>query len=46
LTVSYDEPGTDVDATMIPCTFYDFVVTTDSSDITAQVDPAGFFRAA
>ena len=46
LTVSYDEPGTDVDATAIPCTFYDFVVLTDGSDLTAQVDAAGFFRAA
>jgi len=46
LTVSYDEPGTDVDATMIPVCFYDFNVLTDGSDLTAQLDANGFFRAA
>ncbi len=46
LTVSYDGPGTDVDATMVPMCFYDFVVTTDGSDLTAQVDALGFFRGA
>ncbi len=45
LTVSYDGPGTDVDATMVPMCFYDFVVTTDGSDLTAQVDAQGFFSA-
>lgn len=46
LTISYDGPGTDVDATMPPMCFYDFDVLTDGSDITAQLDALGFFRAA
>ncbi len=46
LTVSYDGPGTDVDATMVPMCFFDFAVTTDGSDLTAQLDALGFFRAA
>lgn len=38
-----DEGGTD--ATRIPLTAHDFVVTPDGSDITAQVAAAGFYRA-
>ncbi len=34
------------DATRIPCTHHDFVVTTDGSDLTAQLNGSGFFRAA
>ncbi len=46
LTVSYDGPGTDADATMPPMCYFDFAVVTDGSDITAQPDALGFFRAA
>ena len=45
LTIAFDGPGTDVDATMPNLCFFDFSVTTDGSDITAQLDPTGFFRA-
>lgn len=43
LLVFYDEGGTD--ATRIPTTNHDFEVTTDGSDLTAQVDAAGIARA-
>jgi hypothetical protein len=43
LVVFYDEGGTD--ATRVPLTGHDFSVTPDGSDITAQFDPAGFYRA-
>src|SRR5512134_2908437 len=36
-------PG--ADSTFIPLTKHDFVVTPDGSDITAQINTAGFFRA-
>lgn len=36
-------PG--ADSTFIPLTKHDFVVTPDGSDITAQVNAAGFYRA-
>jgi hypothetical protein len=36
-------PG--ADSTVIPLTQHDFAVTPDGSDITAQVDAAGFYRA-
>lgn len=41
------DPDTGVadDATMIPLTQHDFVVTTDGSDLTAQIAAGGFFRA-
>lgn len=32
------------DATRIPCTNHDFAVTTDGSDLTAQLNAAGFIR--
>jgi len=35
----------DVDANIIPLTQHDFSVTPDGSDITAQIDAAGFYRA-
>ena len=35
----------DVDANIIPMTQHDFSVTPDGSDITAQIDAAGFYRA-
>ena len=43
LMIAFDETGTDTDANMAPCTWHDFVVTTDNSDVTAQI--ANFFRA-
>lgn len=33
------------DSALIPLTLHDFAVTPDGTDITVQVDPAGFFRA-
>lgn len=36
-------PG--ADSTFIPLTKHDFVVTPDGSDVTAQINAAGFFRA-
>jgi len=46
MTISYDAAGTHVDSGVLPCTFYDFDVLTDGSDLTAQFDAAGFYRAA
>ncbi len=44
LIVYYENAA--ADATRIPLTHHDFAVTTDGSDLTAQVDSAGFGRAA
>lgn len=44
LVVFYENAA--ADATRIPLTHHDFAVTTDGSDLTAQVDAAGFGRAA
>lgn len=38
--------GVSADTAVIPLTKHDFVVTPDGSDIVAQVNAAGFFRAA
>lgn len=47
LLVCYDaDTGAGTDANILPLTFYDFAVTTDGSDLNAQVNAAGFFRAA
>lgn len=43
LIVAYEESG--ADSGRIPLTHHDFVLTTDTSDITAQVNAAGFHRA-
>ncbi len=43
LIVFLDEGGTD--GTRIPLVALDFVVTTDSSDLTAQFNASGFYRA-
>ncbi len=44
--VDYDSDTTGgTDANIVPCTMHDFVVTPDGSDITAQINTAGFFRA-
>ena len=45
VVVAYDPDGSDTDTTTIPLTLHDFVVTPNGGDITAQPDPAGFFRA-
>lgn len=46
LVVGYDPDTTGgTDADIIPMTNHDFVLTTDGSDVTAQVAAAGFFRA-
>lgn len=43
LIVAYQESA--ADSGRIPLTHHDFVLTTDTSDITAQVNAAGFHRA-
>ena len=46
LLVCYDSDSTGGDDTnIVPLTNHDFVVTPDGSDITAQLDAAGFYRA-
>ncbi len=43
----YDSDSTGgTDANIVPMTLHDFVVTPDGSDITVQLNAAGFFRAA
>jgi hypothetical protein len=44
LVVAYQESA--ADSGRIPLTHHDFALTTDGSDITAQINSAGFFRAA
>lgn len=44
--ISYDSDSTGgTDANIVPMTSHDFVATPDGSDITAQINAAGFFRA-
>ncbi len=44
--IAYDSDSTGgTDANIVPCTWHDFAVTPDGSDITMQVAAAGFFRA-
>lgn len=43
LVVAYQESA--ADSGRIPLTHHDFAVTTDGSDLTAQINAAGFFRA-
>lgn len=46
LLVCYDPDTTaGTDSTIVPLTKHDFSVTTDASDLTAQIAAAGFFRA-
>lgn len=46
LLVCYDnDTGAGTDSNIIPLTAHDFSVTTDGSDLTAQVAAAGFYRA-
>ena len=47
LIVCFDDDTTGgTDANIIPWTFHDFTVTTDGTDLTAQINVAGLFRAA
>jgi hypothetical protein len=44
--VNYDSDSTaGTDANIVPCTQHDFSTTPDGSDITAQINVNGFFRA-
>lgn len=46
LVICYDPDTTGgTDADLVPLTAHDFVVTTDGSDLIAQVNAAGWFRA-
>jgi len=46
LLTGYDSDSTaGTDSNILPATLHDFVVTPDSSDITAQINTAGFYRA-
>lgn len=42
--INYDPVGSQTHSDMIPMTHHDFVVVPDGSDITMQVNAAGFFR--
>jgi hypothetical protein len=45
LLVCFDPDSTaGTDSSIIPLTYHDFVVTPDSSDVTAQIATAGFWR--
>jgi len=47
LSIDYDNDTTGgTDANIVPLTWHDFAVTPNGGDITAQIDAAGFFRAA
>jgi hypothetical protein len=43
--LAYDDDGTDTDTNTIPIASYDFVVTPNGGDITAEIDVAGALRA-
>ena len=46
LLICYDSDSTGgTDSAIVPCTFHDFSVTTDGSDLTAQFNSQGFFSA-
>jgi len=46
LLICYDpDTGAGTDSTVIPLTHHDFSVTTDGSDLVAQLAAAGFYRA-
>ncbi len=45
LLVCYGPNTAGADSTLIPVTHHDFAVTTDGSDLTAQFNAAGFYRA-
>lgn len=43
--IGYDPVGSQTMSDIIPMTIHDFAVTPDGSDITMQINAAGFFRA-
>lgn len=46
LSINYDSDTTGgTDANIVPCTWHDFAITPDGSDITAQIAATGFYRA-
>jgi hypothetical protein len=46
LVVCYDpDSGAGTDSEIVPLTHHDFALTTDGSDVTAQINAAGFLRA-
>lgn len=45
LVVCFASVASPTDTQLIPMTHHDFVVNTDGSDVTAQINAAGFFRA-
>jgi len=46
LSINYDSDTTaGTDSNIVPCTWHDFSVTPDGSDISAQIASAGFYRA-
>lgn len=46
LLICYDpDTTTGTDSTLVPLTKHDFSITPDGSDVTAQINAAGFFRA-
>ncbi len=45
LITIYDSTGSAADGALIPLTFHDFAVTTSGSDLVAQFNALGFFRA-
>jgi hypothetical protein len=46
LLINYDnDTAVGTDANIIPLCFYDFAITTNGGDLTAQVDAQGFFSA-
>ena len=45
LVVCYDATGADANAALLPLTHHDFAVTPDGSDIVAQINVEGFYRA-
>jgi hypothetical protein len=44
IVVAYD-PNSSADSAIIPLTYHDFTVTPDGSDIVAQINASGFYRA-
>lgn len=47
LVFGYDSDSTGgTDANILPATMHDFVIQPDGSDVTAQINAAGFYRAA
>jgi hypothetical protein len=47
LLVNYDnDTGAGTDTNIRPCTYHDFVITPDGSDVVAVIAALGFYRAA